>query len=262
MNPRRAARSPHPVRPLAPIELGDGTSIPVLYEDRSVLAVDKPAGWMLVPTHWQQTRRNLQAALESSLAEGARWARARNLKFLRYIHRLDAETSGVLLLARSHGALQALGALFEQRQVEKRYLAIVAGTHRSPRWTCRLPLGTPAVPGGRVPVDRREGREAETRFEILAESKPSGQGIVSLIEARPQTGRSHQIRAHLAAEGLPVVGDALYGGGAFAEGLGLRAVSLAYRDPFTGRPVRIEAPEDAFLARYGFERRDPPGPPA
>ena len=237
-----------------PIELGDGTRIPILSEDRAVVAVDKPAGWLLVPTHWQQTSRNLQAAIESSLAAGARWARARNLKFLRHVHRLDAETSGVLLLARSRGALRAIGALFENRQVEKRYLAVVAGRPASARWTCCLPLGSPAESSGRVPVDRRGGREAETRFQVLASTTTPGLEAVSLVEARPQTGRTHQIRVHLAAEGLPVLGDTLYRGPTSPEGLALRAVELAYRDPFDQRPVRIVAPEDAFLARHGFER--------
>jgi tRNA pseudouridine32 synthase/23S rRNA pseudouridine746 synthase len=242
------------------LELGDGTQIPILYEDRAVVAVDKPAGWLLVPTHWQQTSRNLQAAIESSLAAGARWARARNLRFLRYVHRLDAETSGALLLARSRGALQALGALFENRQVGKRYLAVVAGTPTSTSWVCRLPLGSANERSGRVPVDRQGGREAETRFTVLASTTRPGIGAVSLVEARPQTGRTHQIRAHLAADGWPVVGDTLYGGPPSPAGLALRAVELTYRDPFDQRPVRIVAPEEAFLAGHGFERR-PPGTP-
>src|SRR3981081_814023 len=98
------------------IELNDGDIvIPILYEDRSVLAVDKPAGWLLAPDSWDQTGRNLQLALQSSLNAGGFWARSRNLKYLRFIHRLDAETSGVLLLAKSPGALSAYSGLFEER---------------------------------------------------------------------------------------------------------------------------------------------------
>ena len=76
------------------IELGRDLCIPILYEDRSVLAIDKPAGWMLAPNTWDRTGRNLQLALESSVREGEYWARSRNLKFLRFLHRLDADTSG------------------------------------------------------------------------------------------------------------------------------------------------------------------------
>src|SRR4029077_20737636 len=95
------------------IELPTGEQIPILYEDRSVLAIDKPPGWMLVPFSWQKTRRNLQAALGSVSAARDFWARSRNLKFLRFVHRLDAETTGVLLMAKSLGAVDSYGELFE-----------------------------------------------------------------------------------------------------------------------------------------------------
>lgn len=234
------------------LELGDGTRLPVLYEDRAVLAVDKPAGWLLAPAHWRQTRRNLQAALESSLAGGASWARRRQLKYLRFVHRLDAETSGVLLLARSPGALAPLSRLFATRAVDKRYLAVVAGVPRQQTWTCEWPLRPPAGPRQPARVDRQGGQPAVTAFRLLATAGGAAPQPLALIEARPLTGRTHQIRVHLAAARLPVVGDTLYGGPPATEGLGLRAVGLAYRDPFTGRPVRITAPAGEFLQRFGF----------
>src|SRR5438477_532805 len=105
------------------IILATGERIPILYEDRSVLAIDKPSGWMLAPDSWRETGRNLHAALMAGIGAGDFWARSRNLKFLRFVHRLDAETSGVVLLARSAGAVRAYGKLFEGRQMEKIYLA-------------------------------------------------------------------------------------------------------------------------------------------
>src|SRR5215472_6028108 len=108
------------------IEFPTGDCIPILYEDRSVMAIDKPRGWMLVPFSWQKTAHNLQAALTSSIAAGDFWARSRNLKFLRFVHRLDAETTGILLLAKSQGAVASYGTLFESREMEKVYLAVVA----------------------------------------------------------------------------------------------------------------------------------------
>ena len=135
------------------IELGDGSLLPILFEDRSVLAVDKPAGWMLVPFSWQRTRWNLQAAIESSIASGAYWARRRGLRFLRNVHRLDAETSGVLLFAKSRGALESLGDLFEGREVEKKYLAVAAGRPASMNWISREPLGPDPQVIGRMQVD-------------------------------------------------------------------------------------------------------------
>lgn len=234
------------------IELADGTRIPVLYEDRSVLALDKPAGWMLAPVHWRNTGRNLQAALESSVAEGAWWARSRHLRFLRHVHRLDAETSGVLLLARSRGALSALSALFESREVGKLYLAVVRGFPARPEWVCRLPLGEAAGHPVRSRVDRQDGRPAETGFRVRATAQVPRRGPLALVECRPLTGRTHQIRIHLAESGHPVVGDALYGDPACTEPLALRAVALTYRDPFSGRAVQITAPEEEFLRSCGL----------
>jgi RluA family pseudouridine synthase len=239
------------------IELGNGERLRILYEDRAVLAIDKPAGWMLVPVRWQNTGRNLQAALLSCLASGAFWVRSRNLKFLRYVHRLDADTTGVLLLAKSRGALEALGDLFEARQVHKTYLAVVGGRPLRDAWTCRLPLAPDPQSHGRVRVNHHEGKQAETQFRTV-QSKADGRGGTwTLIEARPVTGRTHQIRVHLVAEGFPVLGDALYGRRESSRmpadyPLGLRAVTLAYRDPFTGRPVRIEGPTNPFLDAFGF----------
>src|ERR1043165_3007977 len=109
------------------IQLGDEVSIPILYEDRAVLAIDKPAGWMLVPYNWDRTGRNLQLAISSSISGGEYWARSRGIKFLNHIHRLDAETTGILLFAKSLGALKTCSDLFESRRMNKRYLAVVRG---------------------------------------------------------------------------------------------------------------------------------------
>ena len=121
------------------IELPDCEPIPILYEDRSVLAIDKPRGWMLVPVSGR-TPRNLQAAIDSSIAARDFWAKSRGLKFLRHVHRLDADTSGVLLFAESPGAVKRFSDLFEDRKMEKTYLAVVVGVPRQNEWTCRLKL--------------------------------------------------------------------------------------------------------------------------
>src|SRR6185369_5362056 len=142
------------------IELPTGDRIPILYEDRSVLAIDKPRGWMLVPFSWQKTNRNLQAALTSSIAAGDFWARSRNLKFLRFVHRLDAETTGILLCAKSPGAVESYGALFESRKMEKVYLAVVHGVPKENEWVCRLNLGPDDRQRGKMKVDPRNGKSA------------------------------------------------------------------------------------------------------
>ncbi len=215
------------------------------------MAIDKPPGWMLVPDAWKRTGWNLQAGLSSSIRQGAFWAKSRHLRFLRFVHRLDAETTGVLLLAKSPGAVAPYSAMFESRRMEKVYLAVVQGVAAQVEWSSKLPLAPDTQAPGRMRVDERRGKEAETAFRVL-----QSRNGTSLIEAHPLTGRTHQIRVHLAASGCPVIGDSLYGSstGGPHIGLGLRAVSLAYRDPFTRRRVRIEAPTKAFLNQYGFQQ--------
>lgn len=230
------------------IRLPGVAPIPILYEDRAALALDKPAGWLIAPAHWLQTRRNLQAAIESSIAHGDFWARSRGLKFLRFVHRLDAETSGVMLWAKSPGAVDAFTDLFERREVEKVYWAVVAGRPRQSEWVCTLPIGPHPRQRGRYRPDPHQGKPAETRFRLL-----QTQGRFSLVEARPITGRTHQIRIHLAASGCPVLGDPLYGKPGPDENMALRSVELSYTDPFSRRLVRIRASVEAFCRRYGFE---------
>ena len=230
------------------IELGDGTVIPILYEDRSVLVLDKPAGWLMVPTSWEKTARNLQLALESSINARDFWARSRNIKFLRFVHRLDAETSGAVLFVRSAGAMRAYSELFEGREVEKTYLAVVAGVPPQVEWTCTLPIGP--VPGtkSRMQVGKgADAKEAETLFRVLKTKSNS-----ALIKTRPLTGRTHQIRVHLATSGHPVIGDPLYGNDT-GQPLALRSIGLAYRDPFTRKNVKTMAPFAEFVRKYRFE---------
>jgi RluA family pseudouridine synthase len=207
-----------------------------------VLAIDKPPGWMLAPVSWDKTSRNLHRALMLSMQAGDFWARSRNLRYIRFIHRLDAETSGVVLLAKNPGALSAMSQLFETRRMHKKYLAVVRGRPLQSHWTCRLRITPELDATGRMQVDERHGREAETAFVVLQQGKAS-----ALIEAAPVTGRTHQIRVHLAAAGHPILGDALYGDKGPA--LALRAVEISYTDPFQKRPVRILAPTENFLRR-------------
>ncbi len=237
------------------IELPDCEPIAILYEDRSVLAIDKPAGWLLAPSSWQKTSRNLQSALEASILARDFWARSRNLKYVRFLHRLDADTSGVLLMARNPGVIRVYGALFESRRMEKKYLAVVHGRPQKTHWTCSLKIGADPAQKGRMKIDSRAGRQAESEFHVLEQKENT-----ALILARPLTGRTHQIRVHLLASGHPVVGDRIYGGqeaGSPADAsepeLALRSVYLGYTDPFTRKHIEIRAPFASFIAEHGFE---------
>ena len=131
--------------------------------------------------------------------------------------------------------------------MEKNYLAVTAVEPREAEWTCELALAPDPLRIGRMKVDPREGKAAQTRFRVLQQIPG-----LTLIECRPVTGRTHQIRIHLAESGCPIVSDEQYGRRTGRLELGLRAVRLAYVDPFTKKRVEIRAPEDKFLREYGF----------
>ncbi len=236
------------------IELSRGQRIPILYEDGAVMALDKPRKWMLVPADWKKSSRNLQAVLISSIAAGGAWARSRGLRYLHFVHRLDAETTGVLLFAKNPEAVTTYSELFQERKVEKEYLAVVRGIPEAHEWVCRLKLAKDSDQAGHVKVDAERGKDAETRFCVR-----QAKSETTLVEAHPLTGRTHQLRVHLAASGHPIVGDALYGPpqGRKRVNLALRAVGLAYQDPYTRKHVEIRAPVEEFLHEYGFDIPNP-----
>jgi 23S rRNA pseudouridine1911/1915/1917 synthase len=213
-----------------------------------VLAIDKPAGWMLGPDDGDHVDRSLHRALVDSIEAGDWWARSRNLKFLRFVHRLDAPTTGVLLFSKSQGAMPALSRVFAERTVKKAYLAVTDGVPRLGEWVCREPLGPDPTEHGKHRVDHGpEGKPAETAFRVLGAREGR-----ALVLALPVTGRTHQIRLHLAHAGCPVAGDILYGRKDF-HGLALRAFRLEYPDPFLHRSTLIIAPTEAFCRRYGYD---------
>jgi RluA family pseudouridine synthase len=232
------------------MELGGGVTAEILYEDSALMAIDKPAHWMLAPESWDRTSRNLHLAILNEIKAGAYWARSRNIRFLRYIHRLDAETTGVLLLAKSAGALREYSRLFESGKVLKKYLAVVSDMPKRESWTCDLNIAEEPGQPGRMRVSQTQGKEAFTRFRVLQTHEHG-----ALVEAAPATGRTHQIRLHLMAAGCPVVGDPLYGHTDSPDPawpLALRAWQLALPDPFRSRQIRIEAGSGGFLNTFGF----------
>jgi 23S rRNA pseudouridine955/2504/2580 synthase len=224
--------------------------LPVLYEDEHVLAVDKPAG---IAVHGG-----------SGIAHGAieRLRAARpQAKFLELVHRLDRETSGVLLLAKRRSALTALHGDLRERAMDKRYLVGVAGRVRDEKRRVKAALRKYSTGEGerRVAVDAGEGQEAETVFRRLARSAE-----FSLLEAELLTGRTHQIRVHLAHIGHPVLGDEKYGDFALNKALrrrGLRrmflhAAQLTFVHPATGERITVRSPlppelEDFRRAQIG-----------
>ena len=228
-----------PIR-VAEREAGDAPAsaleLPVLFEDDFVLAVDKPAG--------------LAVHGGSGIAHGAieRLRAGRpEARFLELAHRLDRETSGVLLIAKRRSALTALHEDLRERAMDKRYLAAVSGRVRDVKRSVKAALRKYSTGGGerRVAVDSREGQEAETIFRRLARNEE-----FSLLEAELLTGRTHQIRAHLAHIGHPVLGDDKYGDFELnrllrkrgLKRMFLHAASIAFDHPATGERLEIRSP--------------------
>jgi 23S rRNA pseudouridine1911/1915/1917 synthase len=214
----------------------------VLYRDPALLAVDKPPG---LPTHAtaDPSRPSLVGHVERYLREAGRAA------YVGVHQRLDRDASGVVLFAIDPRANAGLARAFDERRVEKTYLALVARPAVVPRG--RVVVRRPVrAAGGKASRPREEAaKAAETEIlvrEVLADAL--------LVEAKPRTGRRHQVRVHLAQAGMPILGDAVYGGaGGRAPRLMLHAHRLALPHPLTGEPLAIESPppEDfaSLLAR-------------
>ncbi|MDZ4203133.1 MAG: RluA family pseudouridine synthase [Gallionella sp.] len=216
---------------------------PILYEDDALLAVNKPAG----------TAVHGGSGVSFGVIEQLRRARPQ-AKFLELVHRLDRETSGVLLVAKKRSALTAMHEIMREGNSDKRYYALVLGQWRNARQHVKLPLYKFDTPQGekRVMV-REDGQQAHTIFSL----QKSWEGF-SLLEAELKTGRTHQIRVHLSHLGFPIAGDDKYGDFArnkvlMKQGLKrmfLHAHSIAFNHPLSGEPLQITAPLAADLQSF------------
>ncbi len=181
--------------------------IPVLFEDEYLLALDKPGGLLTSPDRYDPQRPNLMKLLHAAITGGKPWVRERGLNYLMNAHRLDFDTSGVILLAKSKPALVALADLFGSEKPLKQYVALVQGTPTEEKFEVDASLAPHPVRTGLIRVDPKNGKRSRTVFEVL--EKFSGW---TLLRCQPLIGRTHQIRAHLRHAGLSIVGDELYGG--------------------------------------------------
>ena len=214
-----------------------GIEVVVRHEDDDVVVLAKPAGLVVHPGagHQDGTLVNGLLARYPEIAEVGEAGRPG------IVHRLDRDTSGLLVVARSPRAYDELVAMLAAHEVERRYVALVWGMLDSPRGVVDAPIGRSVRRPTRMAV-REGGRGARTGYEVQAEFR---EPIVSLLECRLETGRTHQIRVHLQAIGHPVVGDAAYGGARSALPIGrpfLHAARLAFDHPINGRRIEIEEP--------------------
>jgi len=211
----------------------------LLYEDRDLLVVNKPSGLVVHPGAGRRRGTLVNALLHHVAGLSA----VGGVERPGIVHRLDRETSGCLVVAKTDLAHQRLSRQFEARQVKKTYLALVHGSVKATEGRITLPVGRDQRERKRMGVRTRKGRETETVFRVVR-SAPEW----SLVEVMPTTGRTHQIRVHLAAMGHPVVGDKLYGGRGERKSPWkagrhlLHAWKLVFTHPRTGALVESTAP--------------------
>jgi 23S rRNA pseudouridine1911/1915/1917 synthase len=213
----------------------------IVHEDADLIVIDKPAGLPVHPSPGHSSHTLVNAVL----AQCADLSGIGGVGRPGIVHRLDKDTSGLIIVAKNDAAHLSLARQLKERQVEKTYVALVHG-RLSPK------EGVIDAPIARHPKHRKKmavvagGREARTRYRALREIDG-----FSLVEARPETGRTHQIRVHLASIGHPIAGDALYGR-VGAPPLGrqfLHAARLAFRHPSSGERIELEAPLAEDLER-------------
>lgn len=213
----------------------------ILHSDRQVIVLNKPAG--LAVQGGSKQDRPLDHLLSALVPAGEETPRL--------VHRLDRDTSGALVLARTAAAARALTEAFRERQARKLYLALVEGRPQRPAGRIALPLAKGGEAGReRMGIDHEDGEEAVTLYAVVATNQ---NGRVSLVALSPLTGRTHQLRVHLAAEGHPILGDGKYGASEPGQ-LMLHASEIAVPHPDDGTTLRVAAPLPehftAALERY------------
>jgi len=227
----------------APISLTpEDMPLNIIYEDDDLLVIDKPAGLSVhpAPGHPSHTLVNAILFHLSSLPDTGDWQRPG------IVHRLDKDTSGVILVAKSSTAYLNLTNQFKARSVVKAYLVLVKG-HLTPQdGIIEAPIGRNRLHRERMAVvPEGAGREARTEYHVVEYLND-----YTLLEVRPETGRTHQIRVHLAAIGYPVVGDKVYGEkSAYLSRQFVHASRLGFRLPSTGEYVEFTSPLPPDLAR-------------
>jgi len=213
-------------------------AVPVLFEDEWLLVADKPPGMAVHPSRGHSSGTLVHALLGHGLAGGEEFRPG-------VVHRLDKDTSGLLIVAKAADVHRKLVAMMRRRDVDRRYLALVHGHFPADSGTIEAPVGRDPARRTAMAVGGTAARDARTHFSVLERL-----GDYTLVEVRLETGRTHQIRVHFLAIGHPVAGDPTY---ARRDPLGLgrqflHSYRLSFGHPVTGAPVDVEAPLPADLA--------------
>jgi RluA family pseudouridine synthase len=258
---------------LSASQAGQFWELPVIFEDAELLALDKPAGLAvtLLPTQ-PVDDPSLMKLLHAAIAEKKSWTTQNGIEYLQAVHRLDAEASGLLLLAKTKTTFTALANVAGAGLLDRTYLALVQGSASFDNWQVDLPLSPRPASAGFFRIDDRRGKKSSTKFEVVDRFSRW-----TLLRCRPAYDRPHQVRAHLARERLPLAADPLYRGGliylsrlkrnyTLKEGAveqpliarpALHSESLRAIHPVTGQPLELTCslPKDfavtvKYLKRY------------
>lgn len=253
--------------------------IPILFEDEHLLVLDKPAGLATTPNPAESSFPALLPLLHAGIAAKKPWATQRAVQFLVEAHRLDAEASGILVLARSREIRAALREQFGSEKPTLQYLVLVAGVPEEPNFDVTAPVAAHPRAAGRLRVDAKGGRRALSHFEVMEQFAG-----YALLQATPLTHQPGQLRVHLQHVGLPVVGDATSGGAPLRLSqlkpayrfkrdeeehpligrAALHADRLTVRHPGTGVSLHLTAPwpKDLTVAVKYLRKFAPGLPPA
>ena len=250
------------IPPPAPAEpLPEAIPLTVLYEDAHLIVIDKPAGMAAHPAPGSETGTLVNALLHHC---GASLSGIGGVARPGIVHRLDKDTSGVMVAAKTDAAHAGLSALFATHDIDRVYIALTRGAPSPIKGTVQTLLGRSPNDRKKMAVLRAGGREAVTHYIVEARYGPEARPLAGRVSCKLETGRTHQIRVHLASKGAPVLGDALYGSGPVAgpvreaikaAGLtrqALHAAVLGFVHPVTGETLRFETalpPDMAALQR-------------
>lgn len=224
---------------------------PVIFEDECLIALDKPSGLAVAAERGHKPGDNLMAAVQEKMGSG-----------VTLVHRIDADTSGLVLCAKTKAALDFLSGQFQSKTVDKRYEALTVGAPPSDEFTVDLVLKEDEARPGVMCVVKKHGKASLTEFTVLEKfPQPAGRPSLALLECRPLTGRPHQIRLHLATSGTPILNDPIYGNDTqlllsdlkrgykgrdnerpLISRLALHAGSLTFTHPLTREKLTITSP--------------------
>lgn len=258
------APAPPPLRAMP-----EAIPLDIVYEDDALSVINKPAGMMVhAGSGATDSARNCGTLVNALLSHYAELSHSADPTRPGIVHRLDKQTSGIIIVARTDAAHMKLSEMFSRRQIRKTYLALVHGAVKQEKGTINAPISRDAIRRTRMTTRREEGARSAVSHYTVLERMDSRFGKFTLVSVRIETGRTHQIRVHLASIGHPVVGDTLYGAPAklttgikrkksdpepetlFLDRNFLHAAELEFAHPITGKPLALKAPLPEDLINF------------